>query len=161
MRTSFRVRQPYADIFLRCADEYICQSPARPLRFMRKMRENTGIAGASFGLTDEQGLERKNPVIVALGYAPPEKQADMICTPLNTSPEILEQLPPAIVQTCGLDPMRVEGEAYAKLLGDAGVPLRSRCFPGVLHGFTEGLDEPGRQGRQWIIDAVRELKWTE
>ena len=110
---------------------------------------------------DQSILSEATMKMLALGYAPPEKQADMICTPLNTPPEILEQLPPAIVQTCGLDPMRVEGEAYAKLLGDAGVPLRSRCFPGVLHGFTEGLDEPGRQGRQWIIDAVRELKWTE
>ena len=81
MKTSFRIRQPYADIFLRCADEYICQSPARPLRFMRKMRENTGIAGASFGLTDEQGLERKNPVIVALGDSVTAGHFESLMTP--------------------------------------------------------------------------------
>lgn len=67
MRTTFRIRQPYADLFQRCADEYICQSPARPERFMEKMSRNTGMAGAMFGLADECGLERKNPVIVALG----------------------------------------------------------------------------------------------
>ena len=67
MKTSFRVRQPYADIFLRCADEFVCNSPVRPERFIRKMRENIGMAGGPFGQLDEYGLERKNPLIVALG----------------------------------------------------------------------------------------------
>ena len=67
MKTSFRIRQPYADLFQRCAEAYVCRSPARPERFMEKMRRNTGMAGGMFGLTDENGLERKNPVIVALG----------------------------------------------------------------------------------------------
>ena len=67
MKTTFRIRQPYADIFLRCADEFVCSSPVRPERFIRKMKENTGMAGSIFGLTDPDGLERKNPVIAALG----------------------------------------------------------------------------------------------
>lgn len=67
MKTTFRIRQPYADLFQRCADEHVCRSPARPERFMDLMRKNTGMAGAMFGLTDETGLERKNPIIVALG----------------------------------------------------------------------------------------------
>ena len=67
MKTTFRIRQPYADIFQRCAEEYVCKSPVRPERFMEKMRINTGMAGSIFGLTGEDGLERKNPVIVALG----------------------------------------------------------------------------------------------
>lgn len=68
MRTSFRVRQPYADIFLDCARKEPCRSPARPERFLKKMLLNQGSIGVLSGFgTDEEGLERKNPVIVALG----------------------------------------------------------------------------------------------
>lgn len=81
MRTSFRVRQPYLELFLRCADEYVCHSPAKPTRFMRKMRENTGMAGGSFGQLDEQGLERKNPVIVALGDSVTAGHFESLMTP--------------------------------------------------------------------------------
>ncbi len=68
MRTAFRARQPYADIFLRCAEEFVCNSPVKPERFMEKMRQNQGSVGmlSGYGL-DEEGLERKNPVIVGLG----------------------------------------------------------------------------------------------
>ena len=68
MKTTYRIKQPYCDLFLQCARETPCQSPARPERFLRKMAMNQGILGvlSGFGL-DSQGLERKNPVIVALG----------------------------------------------------------------------------------------------
>ena len=67
MKTTFRARQPYADIFLKCADDYVCTSPTRPDNFIKVMKQNTGMAGAAMGQTDENGLERRNPVIVALG----------------------------------------------------------------------------------------------
>lgn len=68
MKTTYRIKQPYCDLFLQCARETPCQSPARPERFLRKMAMDQGILGvlSGFGL-DSQGLERKNPVIVALG----------------------------------------------------------------------------------------------
>ena len=81
MRTSFRIRQPYADIFLRCADEHICRSPVKPLRFIRKMQENTGMAGRVFGLADEHGLERKNPLIAALGDSVTAGHFESLMTP--------------------------------------------------------------------------------
>lgn len=68
MRTAFRARQPFADIFLDCARKQPCNSPARPTRFIEKMMTNQGSIGALSGFgTDEEGLERKNPVIAALG----------------------------------------------------------------------------------------------
>jgi acyl-CoA thioesterase-1 len=67
MKTTFRIRQPYSDIFMQCADKFANQSPVKPERFIQKMKTNTGMAGSLFGFTDDDGLERKNPVIVALG----------------------------------------------------------------------------------------------
>ena len=68
MRTAFRARQPFADIFLQCAEEFVCNSPVKPERFMEKMKTNQGSVSGITGLgLDENGLERKNPVIVALG----------------------------------------------------------------------------------------------
>ena len=47
----------------------------------------------------------------------------------------LSGLPPAVVVTAGLDPLRSEGGRYAESLSAAGVPVVHRCYPGAIHGF--------------------------
>ncbi|CAA7618751.1 alpha/beta hydrolase [Magnetospirillum sp. SS-4] len=43
-------------------------------------------------------------------------------------------LAPALVLTCGFDPLADEGRAYAEALRAAGVPVRSVCLEGAIHG---------------------------
>jgi len=42
---------------------------------------------------------------------------------------------PALVVTAGFDPLVEEGDRYAERLSDAGVPVRHRRQPSLVHGF--------------------------
>ncbi|MEO0437444.1 MAG: alpha/beta hydrolase [Pseudomonadota bacterium] len=48
----------------------------------------------------------------------------------------LAHLPPAVLCTCGRDPLRDEGLAMAKRLGDAGVSTEHTHYPESEHGFA-------------------------
>jgi acetyl esterase len=44
---------------------------------------------------------------------------------------------PALIVTAGFDPLRDEGEFYARRLREAGVDVRYRCYRALIHGFIQ------------------------
>jgi acetyl esterase len=80
----------------------------------------------------------------------------------RVSPAVVKDLaglPPAYVLTAGADPLRDEGEVYARRLEQAGVPVVFRRFPGQFHGFfTMGkLLQQGNVAAREIGAWLREL----
>lgn len=62
---------------------------------------------------------------------------DPRASPLRS--EYLAGAAPATIITAEFDPLRGEGEAYARKLESAGVTTDYRCWPGQIHGFASML----------------------
>ena len=82
----------------------------------------------------------------AMPYGSPMKATD------------LRNLPPAMVMTGECDPLRDQGEAYARKLQDAGVAVVLKRYDGMIHPFLSlaGIVDAGRVAIADAAAAVRQ-----
>jgi acetyl esterase len=82
-------------------------------------------------------------------YAPDAKTRDNpYVSPLRASINQLKGLPPALVITAENDPLRDEGEAYARKMKDAGVIVAAVRYNGTIHDFV-------------LLNAIRNVPSTQ
>src|SRR5260221_10742972 len=70
----------------------------------------------------------------------PDERNQIYASPLLATSQQLQNLPPALVQTAENDVLRDEGEAYARKLDEAGVPVTLTRYEGLIHDY--GLLNP-------------------
>jgi len=85
-----------------------------------------------------------------------QDKADLRASPLR-APRLAGQ-PPTFIVTAGFDPLRDEGEAYARALRDAGVRVDYVCYGGMVHGFAPmgRLIDAGNRAVSHIAASLRE-----
>jgi acetyl esterase len=91
------------------------------------------------------------------GHYVPEagRRREAYAAPLQA--KVVAGLPPAFVLTAEYDPLRDEGEAYAKRLQEAGVPTRLQRYDGAIHGFFAMglLSEVARTAVGDVVEALQ------
>lgn len=66
-------------------------------------------------------------------YAPTRPLDDAFVSPLQAAE--LRGMPETLIHTAAYDPLRDEGDAYARRLTAAGVPVTHRCHASLIHHF--------------------------
>jgi acetyl esterase len=137
------------------------------------MAKQTGDFSVKLQILDYPPVDLHSPPELkrnayATGSLPPERlrlyndyyiaessRLEPTASPLFAPMEMLRDLPPALIITCGDDVLGEEAEKYAAKLIEAGVTVTARRFLNSHHGFTvRRLDEFGA-AEGLILQALR------
>jgi acetyl esterase len=86
----------------------------------------------------------------------PEDRRDPLVS-VQLTPDLPRDLAPASVVTAGFDPLRDEGETYARTLAECGVRVELKRYSGLIHGFVNVVGV-GRSNRAAVAEIAARLK---
>ncbi|WP_348536837.1 alpha/beta hydrolase [Nocardia carnea] len=121
-----------------------------PVTDLSRKHHSYSLFGDGFFLTDAQMDWYKNHYLTD-----PDQALDPQVSPLLA--EDLSGLPPAYVVTAGFDVLRDEGEAYARRLKEAGVPVALRRHPGIVHGLVNATGV-GRVAADVLLETAGAIR---
>ncbi|NGY03277.1 alpha/beta hydrolase [Solimonas terrae] len=90
------------------------------------------LASESWNI-DQPGLEKDNAHRLMDLYRGAAELTDPLLSPMFA--ENLSALPPALILTADIDPLRDDGARYARKLAEAGVHAKYVNYEGMPHGF--------------------------
>lgn len=92
--------------------------------------------GSYKDLAEGRFLSRNMMIWFWDNYLPDKNtRKEIYASPLQATVEQLKGLPPALIQTAENDVLRDEGEAYARKLDEAGVPVTLTRYGGLIHDY--------------------------
>lgn len=142
---------------LRLRDEHPAALPALQVL----VYANTDLTGTSESMVEKAtgfGLEATTVAsFIDLWVPDPIRRDDPRVSPLHALD--LAGMPPALVVTAEHDPLRDEGAAYARRLREAGVPVRYRCEPLMVHNFLllDDVSPAAAAAADRVAADIREL----
>ncbi|GAB3308331.1 alpha/beta hydrolase fold domain-containing protein [Epidermidibacterium keratini] len=116
------------------------------------------LEAPSYSLHSANGISRDDMAWFWAHYLGPEGDPDAAAiSPLRAGD--LSGLAPAFIATASHDVLRDEGEQYAELLREAGVPVEHREYAGMIHGFF-WMDGVLDRARDLQLDLAAFLRRT-
>jgi len=117
---------------------------------VNRSRSRDLFDGGGFYLTRE-GMDQ-----LTEWYLPaPDTRADPLASVVLRT-DVPADLAPAYVVTAGFDPLRDEGEAYARLMSDHGVRVTHERYPSMIHGFLN-IVGVGREARRCSAEIAAKV----
>jgi acetyl esterase len=125
-----------------------------PMTEMFSQRPSRSTFAEGFFLT-RKFMDRAVTAYLA-GADPTDPRASVLHAELSEA--VVRHLAPAYLVTAGFDPLRDEGEAYARRLQEAGATVEHRLEPGEIHGFANVLsfESPGLEAVRRATRALRD-----
>ena len=87
----------------------------------------------------------------------PEALQNPLLSPVMAPPAMLSGLPPALILTAGLDPLRHEARRYAAMLIEAGVDVSVRHYADADHGFLIACHSRFAEARADVVAWLGDL----